>query len=161
MRPGLSRARAGGRWGGRVVAPGTADGRRLGVLVLALGTGPDELIHLDEPGGTATLTTADVNLLWTIGRQAGQALERARLHEQAARQAERASFLLEAARLLAEAADVAETVDRLADLAVGRLADLCVVDLESDEGLIRPVVRHRDPGRAHLAAELRAHHLPR
>ena len=131
------------------------------MLVLALGTGPDDLIDLDQPGGMATLTTADVNLLWTIGRQAGQALERARLHEQTARQAERASFLLEAARLLAEAADVAETVDRLAGLVVGRLADLCVIDLDSDEGLVRPAVRHRDPERAHLAEELRAHHLPR
>ena len=63
---------------------------------------------------------ADVDLLWTLGRQAGQALERARLHEETARQAERAAFLLEAARLLAEAADVAETVERLAELAVRR-----------------------------------------
>ena len=161
LQPGLSAAMAAGCLTELVVAPVSADGRRLGVLVLALGAGPDDLIDLDQPGGTATLTTADVNLLWTIGRQAGQALERARLHEQAARQAERASFLLEAARLLAEAADVGETVDRLAGLAVGRLADLCVVDLESDEGLIRPAVRHRDPGRARLAEELRAHHLPR
>ena len=161
VQPGLSAAMAAGCLTELVVAPVSADGRRLGVLVLALGTGSDDLIDLDQPGGTATLTTADVNLLWTIGRQAGQALERARLHEQAARQAERASFLLEAARLLAEAADVGETVDRLAGLAVGRLADLCVVDLESDEGLIRPAVRHRDPGRARLAEELRAHHLPR
>lgn len=161
VQPGLSAAMAAGCLSELVVAPVSADGRRLGVLVLALGTGPDDLIELDRPGGTETLATADVNLLWTIGRQAGQALERARLHEQAARQAERASFLLEAARLLAEAADVAETVDRLAGLVVGRLADLCVVDLDSDEGLVRPAVRHRDPERAHLAEELRAHHLPR
>jgi len=161
VQPGLSAAMAAGCLSELVVAPVSADGRRLGVLVLALGTGPDDLIELDRPGGTETLATADVNLLWTIGRQAGQALERARLHEQAARQAERASFLLEAARLLAEAADVADTVDRLAGLVVGRLADLCVVDLDSDEGLVRPAVRHRDPERAHLADELRAHHLPR
>jgi PAS domain S-box-containing protein len=161
VQPGLSAAMTAGRLTELVVAPVTADGRRLGVLVLALGTGPDDLIDLDQPVGLATLTTADVNLLWTIGRQAGQALERARLHEQTARQAERASFLLEAARLLAEAADVEETVDRLAGLVVGRLADLCLVDLDSDEGLVRPTVRHHDPERAHLAEELRTHHLPR
>lgn len=102
-----------------------------------------------------------MNLLWTIGRQAGQALERARLHEQTARQAARASFLLEAARLLAEAADVAETVELVAGLVVDRLADLCVIDLETDEGLTRPAVRHRDPGLAHLVEELRSRHLPR
>ena len=61
---------------------------------------------------------AETDLLRTLGRQAGQALERARLHEETARQADRAGFLLEAARMLAEAADVAETVDRLAELAV-------------------------------------------
>jgi serine/threonine-protein kinase RsbW len=144
-----------------VVVPVTADERRLGVLVLALGEGVGDLISLTEADERATLTTADVNLLWTIGRQAGQAIERARLHEETARQADRASFLLEAARLLAEAGDVAETVDRLAGLVVTRLADLCVVDLDTEEGLTRPAVRHRDPALEHLVEELRTHHLPR
>jgi PAS domain S-box-containing protein len=159
--PALSTAMAAARLTELVVVPVSADDRRLGVLVLALGAGVDDLIDLEQPGEAATVTTADVNLLWTIGRQAGQALERARLHEETARQAERASFLLEAARLLAEAADVTDTVDRLAGLVVSRLADLCVVDLDSDEGLIRPAVRHRDPGRSSLAEELRTRHLPR
>ena len=159
--PALSAGMAAARLTELVVVPVSADGRRLGVLVLALGDGGDDLIDLEPPDEAARLTTADINLLWTIGRQAGQALERARLHEETARQAERASFLLEAARLLAEAADVAETVDRLAGLVVSRLADVCVVDLDSDEGLVRPAVRHRDPRRAHLAEDLRAHHLPR
>lgn len=159
--PGLSRAMAAAQLTELVVVPVTADGRTLGVLVLALGQGAGDLISLVEPGDHATLTTPDVNLLWTIGRQAGQALERARLHEETARQAARASFLLEAARLLAETADVTETVDRLAELVVAKLADLCVVDLETEEGLTRPAVRHRDPARDHLVEELRAHHLPR
>ncbi len=159
--PALSAAMTAARLSELVVVPVSADGRRLGVLVLALGTGPDALIDLDQPAETATLTTADVNLLWTIGRQAGQALERARLHEETARQADRASFLLEAARLLAEAADVTDTVDRLAQLVVSRLADVCVVDLDTEEGLLRPAVRHGDAQRAHLAEGLRARHLPR
>ncbi|SDE71938.1 serine/threonine-protein kinase RsbW [Blastococcus fimeti] len=159
--PSLSAAMAAAALSELVVVPVTADGRRLGVLVLARGEGVGDLISLDEPGGTRELATADVNLIWTVGRQAGQALERARLHEQTARQADRASFLLDAARLLAEAADVAETVDRLAGLVVTRLADLCVVDLDTDEGLIRPAVRHRDPALAHVADELRSRHLPR
>ena len=104
--------------------------------------------------------SAEVDLLWTLGRQAGQALERARLHEETARQAERAAFLLEAARMLAEAVDVAETVERVAALAVGRLADVCAVDLVDEQGLTRPIVRHRDPARQHLADELRERHLP-
>lgn len=158
--PSLSAAMAAAALSELVVVPVTADGRRLGVLVVALGEGGD-LISLDEPGDSRELTTADVNVLWTIGRQAGQALERARLHEQTARQAERAAFLLDAARLLAEAADVTETVDELAGLVVSRLADVCVVDLDTDEGLIRPAVRHRDPAFGHLVEQLRTRHLPR
>ena len=103
---------------------------------------------------------ADVELLWTLGRQAGQALERARLLEETARQAERAAFLLDAARLLAEAADVTETVERLAVLAVERLADLCVIDLTTEHGPVRAAVRHRDPDRQYLADALRELHLP-
>ena len=141
-----------------VTVPVTADSRRLGVLVLGLGNS-DELISLEERDDPATPTPADVELLWTVGRQAGQALERARLHEETARQAERAAFLLEAARLLAGAADVPETVDRLADLAVQRLADLCVIDLATEQGLTRAAARHRDPAMQPLADELRDRHL--
>jgi PAS domain S-box-containing protein len=136
-----------------VTVPVSADNRRLGVLVLgARGTG--DLISLDEPEDAQTLTPADVDLLWTLGRQAGQALERARLYEETVRQAERAAFLLEAARLLAGAADVSETVERLAELAVHSLADLCVIDLATEQGLTRSAVRHRDPALQPLAAEL-------
>jgi serine/threonine-protein kinase RsbW len=142
-----------------VTVPVSADSRRLGVLVLGLDSGGD-LISLEEPGGPPATSPADVDLLWTLGRQAGQALERAWLHEETARQAERAAFLLEAARLLAEAADVTETVERLAELAVSGLADLCVIDLVTDHGLTRPAVRHRDPARQYLADELRERHLP-
>jgi PAS domain S-box-containing protein len=142
---------------GVVIVPVTADSRSLGVLVLGLGAQPGGLIELEPrdelvpPGG--------LELLATLGRQAGQALERARLHEQAARQAERAAFLLEAARLMAEASDVKETVERLADLAVRRLADVCVIDLASEHGLTRSAARHRDPRRQHLVDELRDRHV--
>ena len=117
--PAVAAAMADAGLSGLVIVPVTADSRRLGVLVLGLGDGGG---RPDQPGGAGRaagdLAPADVDLLWTLGRQAGQALERARLHEQTARQAERAAFLLEAARLLAEAADVTETVERLA--AAGR-----------------------------------------
>ncbi len=159
--PSLSAAMAAASLSELVVVPVTADDRRLGVLVLARGAAAGDLISLDEPGEIRELGTAEVNLVWTLGRQAGQALERARLHEQTARQADRAAFLLDAARLLAEAADVPETVDRLAGLVVTRLADLCIVDLDTDEGLTRPAVRHRDSTLAHLVDELRRRHLPR
>ena len=144
-----------------VVVPVAADDRRLGVLILGLGRGgPADLISLEEPDQRPEPAPAEVELLSTIGRQAGQALERARLHEQTVRQAERAAFLLDAARLLAGASDVTDTVERLAELAVGRLAAVCVIDLESEQGPIRVAARHRDPARRHLTDELRERHLP-
>jgi serine/threonine-protein kinase RsbW len=159
--PGVAAAMAAAGLTRLVIVPVTADSRRLGVLVLGLGHGgPDDLISLEEPDSRPDLETAEIELLWTIGRQAGQALERARLHEQTLRQAERAAFLLEAARMLAEASDIADTVERLADLAVAHLADLCVLDLEAEQGPVRAVARHRDPARQHLADEIRERHLP-
>ena len=159
--PGVAAAMTASGLSVLVTVPVSADSRRLGVLVLGLGgSGPDDLVALEEEGAQSGPGAADVDLLWTIGRQAGQALERARLYEETARQAERAAFLLKAARLLAEAADVSETVERLAGLAVDRLADLCVIDLASEYGYTRPVVRHRDPARQYLADQLQELGLP-
>ena len=47
-----------------------------------------------------TSPSADADLLRTLGRQAGQALERVWLYEETARQAARSAFLLDAARLM-------------------------------------------------------------
>jgi serine/threonine-protein kinase RsbW len=155
-RPEVAAALADDGLASLVLVPVSADSRRLGVLVLGLGgTVTGDLITLDEPGAVGATGPADVELLWTLGRQAGQALERARLYEETARQAERSAFLLEAARLLASAADVAETVERLAALAVTGLADVCAIDLATEQGADRAVVRHRDPALHHVAEELR------
>jgi PAS domain S-box-containing protein len=154
--PGVAAAMQGAGLTALVIVPVSADSRRLGALVLGLrGGAAGVLISLEEPEAPPATSSADVDLLWTLGRQAGQALERARLHEETARQAERAGFLLDAARLLAGAADVTETVERLAGLAVERLADLCVIDLVSEHGVTRPAARHRDTRLQHLAQEVR------
>ncbi len=157
--PGVAAVMASAGLTALLVVPVAADGRYLGILVLGLGPLPGGLIDLSEPEG-APVAATDLELLTTFGRQAGQALERARLHEQTARQAERAAFLLEAARLMAASYGVDETVDRLADLAVRRLADVCVIDLVTEQGMSRPAARHRDPARQHLVDELREKHLP-
>ena len=144
-----------------VVVPVDADHRHLGALVLLLGVrGDSGLIDLTPPGDRGTLVQADADLLATVGRQAGQAVERVRLFEETARAAERSAFLLDAARLMASAGDVTETAERLAELAVPRLADLCVFDLATEHGLTRPAARHRDPSRQALVTELEERHLP-
>ncbi|MGX5654994.1 SpoIIE family protein phosphatase [Geodermatophilus nigrescens] len=146
-----------------VVVPVSAtDDRHLGALVLVLGVTDDsDLISLAEPGTRGSLAPADADLLATLGRQAGQALERVRLHEETARQAARSAFLLDAARLMAAGHGVAETSEGLARLAVERLADMCVIDLVTEHGLTEPVVAHADPTRRSLIEELRDVHLPR
>jgi serine/threonine-protein kinase RsbW len=155
QRPQLAAAMAGAGLHSLVVVPVSAAGRSLGVLVLAFGEALDgDLIDLEEraPG---ELTGPEVDLLWTLGRQAGQALERAQLHEETARQGERSAFLLDAARLLAGAAGVEEMVERLAGLAVSGLADVCLIDLMTEHGARRVAARHGDPVRQHLVDELR------
>ena len=157
--PGVAAVMAGGGLTALVVVPVAADSRYLGILLLGLGPTPGGLIGLDADD-EAPVAAMDLEVLTTLGRQAGQALERARLHEQTARQAERAAFLLEAARLMAASYGVDETVERLADLAVRRLADVCVIDLVTEHGVSRPAGRHRNPARQHLVDELREKHLP-
>ncbi len=140
-----------------VVVPVIADGDHLGAMVLARGRVDESaLISLSEPGEHHALSEADADLLATLGRQAGQALERARLHEETARQAERSTFLLDAARLLARATGVTETVERLAEMVVPRLADMCLLDLVLEHGMSRVVARHGDPTRQQHVEELRA-----
>ena len=157
--PGVAAVMASGGLTALVVVPVAADSRYLGVLLLGLGPMPGGLIGLGADD-EAPVAATDLEVLTTLGRQAGQALERARLHEQTARQAERAAFLLEAARLMAASYGVDETVERLADLAVRRLADVCVIDLVTEHGVSRPAGRHRNPARQHLVDELREKHLP-
>ncbi|MFW3172044.1 SpoIIE family protein phosphatase [Geodermatophilus sp. CPCC 206100] len=144
-----------------VIVSVNADSRHLGALVLLLGSaGDSELVDLTEPGQRGTLSQVDADLLETLGRQAGQAIERVRLYEETARQASRSTFLLDASRLMASAGGVAETAERLAELAVPRLADLCVIDLAGERGLSRPAARHGDPVHRALMAELQERHLP-
>ena len=157
--PGVAAALDSAGLRGLAVAPVAADGRVLGVLVLGLGPAPGGLIDLKDPGAPLVAAT-DLELLATLGRQAGQALERARLHEQTTRQAERAAFLLDAARLMAAASGVDETVERLADLAARGLSDVCLIDLATEHGMSRAAARHGDPARQHLVDELREKHLP-
>ena len=155
--PGLTAAAEAARVTDLLVVPVTTDGTHLGALLITLGPEPDgDLLSLDEPTGHRSLPQEEVELLLTLGRQAGQALERARLHEETARQAERSTFLLDAARMLARAAGVTETVERLAEMVVPRLADLCVLDLAGEQGMERVVARHGDPARQALVDRGRA-----
>ena len=77
--------------------------------------------------------------------------------EAAVRASERRQrFLAEASAVLNASLDYEGTLESIARLAAGSLADLCAVDLHEDDGSIRRVaVAHRDPAMQQLAAELR------
>ncbi|MFN2416490.1 MAG: ATP-binding protein, partial [Pyrinomonadaceae bacterium] len=70
---------------------------------------------------------------------------------------ERLRFIAEASRVLGSSLDYETTLEGLARLAVGELADYCVIDLVDDDGRARRVAAaHADPARQPLVERLRA-----
>ncbi|HTR89143.1 MAG TPA: SpoIIE family protein phosphatase [Solirubrobacteraceae bacterium] len=72
------------------------------------------------------------------------------------------SFMAEASRVLASSMDYDETLQRIARLAVGAIADWCAVDLLGEDGEIRRVATHHgDPRMLELARTLDRGYRPR
>ncbi|HZU96934.1 MAG TPA: ATP-binding protein [Planctomycetota bacterium] len=102
--------------------------------------------------------------LLVLARHCAQAIARARLFDLEARARsaaeaaqQRTSFLLEASALLSSSLDFEETLQRLAQLAVPRMADWCGIELATAPG--KPTeqlaVAHVDPAKVALARDLR------
>jgi PAS domain S-box-containing protein len=90
-----------------------------------------------------------------------QAAERDMLVEELESTQRRLQFLLRANRIVSQATDYVETLERLAEVAVPALGDLCLIDVTDEDGLIRRLVsRHADRSKRHLADELLAHYAP-
>lgn len=99
--------------------------------------------------------------LEAVVHQASVAFDRARLAAEQERATSRATFFAGAARSLADADDLTETLDRLADLAIEALGEICLVDLVDEEGNgVRRVAKHRDPARQPLVDRLRDEYPP-
>jgi GAF domain-containing protein len=93
--------------------------------------------------------------------QAAQALVRARMADAERQAAERASFFARAAQVLAEADDLAATLDRLAELAVSTIGEVCLIDAVGEDGhLTRMAAKHRDPTLQPLVDRLLAEFPP-
>lgn len=131
-------------------APGTS---RLALVPLVTGGRPLGVLAVELPPDRE-VTDVAASLMGTLGRQAGQALERARLTDNAAAAARRSSFLLRAATVLAAATDFRDTLERLAEVAVPALADICLIDILTDAGPVRMVGRHGDPALQPLVDEV-------
>jgi PAS domain S-box-containing protein len=113
-------------------------------------------------------TPEDRSFILSVAQQAASALERGRLYEdeqraraEAERAGNRLAFLSRASRILAESLELDAILQRIADVAVPRVADWCSVDLLGDKGEIRQAaVAHVDPARVGLASELRRRYPP-
>jgi PAS domain S-box-containing protein len=99
--------------------------------------------------------------LETIGRQIGQALERARAREAEEAAARRLRLLAEASELLSDSLDYEETIARVAEAAVPGFADWCSVELVDADGQLHPLaVAHVDPAKIEWARSLRERYPP-
>lgn len=100
-------------------------------------------------------------LLAAVVGQAAQAFDRAHLMAAQQRAAEHATFFARAAQALAEADDLGATLERLGDLAVAALGEICLIDVLNEEGqLTRMVAKHRDPRRQQETDRLRTEFPP-
>jgi PAS domain S-box-containing protein len=73
----------------------------------------------------------------------------------------RLELLLRANKAITEATGYAQALDRLAQVAVPILADLCLIDVVQDDGSIRRLAaRHSDPTKSGLVLELLTRYAP-
>jgi PAS domain S-box-containing protein len=104
-----------------------------------------------------------VELMAAVGGHLGellhataQATERRQLLDQLLEARRRNEFLLLAAQVLSEVVDYGEMIQRLAQVAVPVLADLCLIDIEDEEGnFCRMAAWHADPKKRELTEELK------
>ncbi len=112
-------------------------------------------------------TVVDTQMVGDIAAQAGIVLDIARVfraaeHEIDARRRSEADqrFLAETSALLSWSLDYPESYDRLAQLCVPYLADLCLVDVADDDGIRRRAAVHSDPEKRALVEVLESRFAP-
>jgi serine phosphatase RsbU (regulator of sigma subunit) len=106
-----------------------------------------------EDRGSLVGVVVDVTAVRTaeLAREAAQAAEAIAQHAAGLSQ-RRLELLARAAALLDSPLDIDATLQQVADLAIGDLADWCAVDLQTEHRVARRVaVAHRDPAMVSLA----------
>ena len=117
------------------------------------------LVAVYQPG--YSFSTEERDFLSAVVSQVALALERARLSTAEKQLAEISGFFARAAKVLAEGTDLADTLNRLATVALPVLGDICLIDVLGEEGRItRMVGRHQDRSRQHLVDRLRTRYAP-
>src|ERR1700728_1216871 len=111
--------------------------------------------------GAHVFSTDEREILSTVVGQVAQALERARLSVAQEQLADISAFFARAAKVLAEGSDLADTLARLASVALPALGDICLIDVMSENGRVtRMVAKHRDHSSQHLVDRLRFQYSP-
>jgi signal transduction histidine kinase len=122
---------------------------------------PTGILQLDTRDPSSRFNSEDLNILAAVAGQVSVAVENARLLDEARQERLRLSFLAEAGAALASSLDLPATLNAVARLAVPQLADLCLIDLQADDGSVRRVAAvHADPGKQALVDLLRLRYPP-
>lgn len=116
-----------------LAAPLVVGPHRLGVLRLGFRTERDVDMQVQ------------VAFLAALADACAQAIERANAGERAAATAERLAFLAEASAVLSGSLEHTATIAEVAQLAVPRMADGCIVELYGPRGVGAVTVAHADP----------------
>ena len=141
--------------------------------------GPDELVRrypklagtarsaalvclpMGEVGGIALgydqevdLSTSEVEFMTAVARQCAEAMRRTALDAERGRRAQRLALLAEAGAVFARTLDYRATLAEVANLAVPRLADCCIVDVLEPTGLHQLAAVHVEPERVPQIARL-------
>jgi GAF domain-containing protein len=141
--------------------------------------GPDELIRrypklggyarssvlvclpMGEFGGIAlgyeraiTFGEAEVEFMTAVARQCAEAIRRTELDAERRRRAQRLALLAEAGAAFTRTLDYRTTLAEVANLAVPRLADCCIVDVIESAGLHQVAAVHVEPEKVELIADL-------
>jgi PAS domain S-box-containing protein len=109
-----------------------------------------------------------VELMDAVGSHLGELLhastlaaEREHLLDELLEARRRNEFLLLATQVLSDVVDFREMVERLAQVAVPVLADICLIDIADEDGQMRRMAAwHADPAKRALAEELRTRFPP-
>ena len=88
-------------------------------------------------------TSAERRLLLALSQSCAQALERARLFEEAREASRRFELLARASQMLSSSLDFEVTLFRVADLVVPELADICLVDIIDPGHVVRRLTKSR------------------
>ncbi len=100
----------------------------------------------------------DLPFLTRLAELCAAALDRAQLFDA---ERERQAFLLDASAVLADASGYVDTLEKLAAIAVPRLADVCLIDVKEPNNRIRRMAAVcADPAKAPLVRELQERYAP-